>query len=93
MDKSSRDDAVQRHVFTRCGQAVTRLAEAGLVPWPVVPDSEREVGEWWLVSDDLAGRLRGAGHPVLRFGELNLWGRASGGAPQDDPELKALLRG
>lgn len=83
---------VKDHVLGRCGQAVTRLAEAGLIEWPMQAGSEVEVREWWLVSDELAARLRDAGLPVLRFGELNLWGRAASGVPlRDDLDLAAAM--
>ena len=83
---------VGKHVYGRCGQAVTRLAEAGLVPRPELPSSEDESHEWWLVSAELAQHLRAAGLPVLQFGELHMWGRyASGGALEDDEELVAAV--
>jgi hypothetical protein len=83
---------LREHLLGRCGQVVTRLAEAGLVDWPVLPESEREIREWWLVSDELAARLRAAGLPVLRFGELNMWGRASTDRDlAEDFELIGLL--
>ena len=67
---------------------------AGLVEWPVLQDSEREVHEWWLVSDELAGRLQRAGQPVLHFGELNMWGRGTaGGELREDLDLAGALRG
>lgn len=81
-----------RHVFGRCGQAVSRLAEAGLVPRPELPSSEDQIHEWWLVSAELADRLHAAGLPVLQFGELRMWGRYSrGGALEDDEELIAAV--
>ena len=83
---------LRRNVLGHCGQAVTRLAEAGLVQWPVQPESEFEVHEWWLVSDELAVRLRDAGAPVLRFGELNRWGRSAAGIPlRDDAQLAGVI--
>lgn len=84
---------IRRHVFGRCGQAVTRLAEAGLVEWPAQAGSEAEVNEWWLVSDPLATRLREAGVPVLRFGELNMWGRSAAGTElREDLQLASAMR-
>ena len=87
-----RPSALQRYiaenVFSRCGQAVTRLSEAGLLPRPEMPDSETEVHEWWLVSPFLARALRAAGQPVLQFCELHMWGRTQApGALEDDPFL------
>ena len=79
---------IRRHVFGRCGHAVSQLAEAGLVEWPAQAGSEVEVGEWWLVSDELATRLRETGVPVLRFAELNMWGRSAAGTElRDDLQL------
>lgn len=83
---------LRQHVFGRCGQVVSRLAEAGLIRWPVQAASEEEVCEWWLVSDALAPRLREAGMPVLHFGELNMWGRSAAGTDlHDDMPLAAAL--
>jgi hypothetical protein len=85
---------LQQHVLGRCGRAVTQLAAAGLIEWPALQDGEREVHEWWLVSDELAGRLERAGQPVLRFGELNMWGRGTaGGELREDLDLAGALRG
>ncbi len=83
---------IEDHVLCRCGQAVTRLAEAGLIEWPPVPNSEVEINEWWLVTDALAAKLRAAQLPVIRFGELNMWGRSST-APHlhDDLELVGAI--
>lgn len=83
---------IEDNVLCRCGQAVTRLAESGLIEWPPVPNSEVEINEWWLVTDALAAKLRAAQLPVIRFGELNLWGRSST-APhlQDDLELVGAI--
>jgi len=69
--------SIKDNVLCRCGQAVTRLAESGLIQWPVLANSEQEVNEWWLVTDALAAGLRAAQQPVIRFGELNMWGRSS----------------
>ena len=83
---------IAKHVYGHCGQAVSRLVEAGLVPRPELASSEDEIHEWWLVSADLAARLRKAGLPVLQFAELHMWGRyASGGALEDDEELVAAV--
>jgi hypothetical protein len=80
---------IAQNVYTRCGQAVTRLADAGLLPRPALPDSETEVREWWLVSPHAARALAAAGEPVLQFGELFMWGRtqARGQPLEDDPVL------
>jgi hypothetical protein len=84
---------IAMHVFTRCGRAVTRLVESGLLPRPELPNSEIEVREWWLVSAELARCLWSAGLPVLRLDELFMWGRATAGVPvRDDPELRAAIR-
>jgi len=85
---------IAENVFGRCGQAVTRLSEAGLLPRPEMPDSEAEVREWWLVSPLAARALRAAGEPVLQFGELYMWGRtqARGRPLEDDPALAAAAR-
>ena len=81
---------IKENVFSRCGQAVSRLAASGLIPRPEMPTSEAEVHEWWLVSADLAARLRGERLPVLQFGELHMWGRGATGVPlEDDEELIA----
>lgn len=90
-----RPTAVQRYIaqniLSRWGQAVTRLAEAGLVP--EMPDSESEVHEWWLVSPAAARGLRAAGQPVLQFCELYMWGRTQGGGRvEDDRDLAAAAR-
>ena len=79
---------VQENVFCRCGQAVTALTEAGLLERPVMPNSENEIHEWWLVSRDLAERLLARNRPVLQFAELYLWGReATGIELPADPDL------
>lgn len=84
---------IAQNVFGRCGQAVTRLSAAGLLPRPEMPDSETEVREWWLVSPLAAHALQAAGQPVLQFCELYMWGRTQvGGRLQDDPELAAAAR-
>jgi len=86
--------AIEKHVFHRCGRAVSRLAEAGLVPRPEMPTSEAEVHEWWLVSAQLAAALRERGAPVLEFCELSMWGRAETGSPlEKDADLAAALSG
>ena len=89
-------DAVRRYirdnVFGRCGQAVSRLAASDLIPRPEMPTSESEVHEWWLVSPDLAAKLRAERRPVLQFCELNMWGReATGTALEDDEDLLAAI--
>ncbi|MDE2401833.1 MAG: hypothetical protein KGL90_09230 [Burkholderiales bacterium] len=76
------------HVFCRCGQAVSQLVESGLVGRPELISSEVEIGEWWLVSAELADTLRAAGLPMLQFGELNMWGRSAAKTPlKDDIDL------
>lgn len=85
---------IQQHVLGRCGQAVTRLVESGLVEWPAFSGDDTDICEWWLVSDELADRLREAHLPVLRFGELNMWGRTSVGTDMsEDLELVGAVRG
>ena len=85
---------IAENVFGRCGQAVSRLAEAGLVSHPEMPFSEAEVREWWLVSPQAARGLREAGQPVLQFCELHMWGRtqARGVALENDPALAAAAQ-
>jgi hypothetical protein len=84
--------AIDRHVYMRCGRAVSRLAESGLVPRPEMASSEAEVHEWWLVSPALGVALRERGAPVLGFCELAMWGRSGTGVPlEDDAELAAAL--
>jgi hypothetical protein len=61
---SASSTLVGRHVLHRCGQAVSHLVEAGLVPRPHVQGSEQEVREWWLVAPELGERLSAAGLPV-----------------------------
>lgn len=86
--------AIADHVYGRCGRAVTRLADAGLLPAPELPVSELEIREWWLVSPLLAERLRAAGMPVVEFAELRMWGRTTAGRSlADDLELQAALHG
>lgn len=83
---------IRDNVFLRCGHAVSRLCDAGLLARPELPTSETEIHEWWLVSGELAERLAHAGQPVLRFHELNLWGRgAVHGELKDDVDLRAAL--
>jgi len=85
---------LDKHVFHRCGRAVSRLVESGLVPRPEMPTSEAEVHEWWLVSAQLAAALRERGAPVLEFCELSMWGRAETGSPlEKDADLAAALSG
>jgi hypothetical protein len=79
-------------VFCRCGRAVSGLAESGLIARPEVPSSEVEVREWWLVSADLAARLRAKQCPVIQFHELYMWGReATGIELEDDRDLIAAI--
>lgn len=79
---------IAENVFCRCGQAVTRLTESGLLPRPEMPDSETEVHEWWLVSPLAARGLRAEGQPVLQFCELFMWGRTQAPGPlEHDPAL------
>lgn len=86
--------SIKDNVLCRCGQAVTRLAEAGLIQWPDMPSGEMEVNQWWLVTDTLAARLLAAKQPVIRFGELNMWGRSSTSADlKDDPDLAGAILG
>jgi hypothetical protein len=83
---------IKENVFCRCGQAVSRLAASDLIPRPEMPTSEAEVHEWWLVSPDLAAKLRAERLPVLQFGELHMWGRgATGVALEDDEDLLAAI--
>ena len=83
---------MQQNIFCRCGQAVSLLAASELIPRPEMSSSENEVHEWWLVSSELASKLRTAQLPVLQFGELNMWGRsATGLALKDDPELISVI--
>ena len=88
------DRLIEEHVFCRGGQAVTRLADAGLFERPMPASSEVEIYEWWLVSDPLATRLAAAGACIARFGELCFWGRSeSGGALGEDAHLTSALLG
>jgi hypothetical protein len=83
---------IKENVFGRCGQAVSRLAASELIPRPEMPTSEQEVHEWWLVSPELAAKLRAERCPVLQFCELHMWGReATGTALEDDEELLAAI--
>lgn len=83
---------IKENVFCRCGQAVSRLAASDLIPRPEMPTSEAEVHEWWLVSPELAAKLRAERLPVLQFGELHMWGReATGVALADDEALIAAI--
>lgn len=83
---------IKENVYGRCGQAVTALAEGGLIPRPEVPSSEVEVREWWLVSADLAAKLRAKRCPVIQFFELYMWGReATGIGLEDDRDLLAAI--
>ncbi len=89
---SSNAQYIRDHVFFRCGHAVSRLCDAGLLSRPELPTSETEIHEWWLVSSDLAARLAAAGQPVLHFHEMHLWGRGSAlGELKDDVDLRAAL--
>lgn len=48
--------------------------------------------EWWIVSAELALKLRAAGSPVLRFGDMHLWGRSAPRLPlQDDLQLLGAI--
>jgi hypothetical protein len=83
---------IKQHVYGRCGQAVSRLVAAELVARPELPTSEAEVHEWWLVSPELAEKLRAAQQPVLQFHELNMWGRAETGiALEEDEDLAVAI--
>lgn len=79
---------INDNVLCRCGQAVSLLAQAGLLKWPGDVSSESEVNQWWMVTDALADRLKRCSQPVIRFGELNMWGRSSTSASlEDDADL------
>ena len=68
------------------------MAASQLIPRPEMPTSASEVHEWWLVSPDLAAKLRAERSPVIQFCELNMWGReATGTALEDDEELLAAI--
>ena len=83
---------IKENVLGRCGQVVSRLAAADLIPRPEMPTSEAEVHEWWLVSPELAAKLRTERLPVLQFCELHMWGREATGVPlQDDEALLAAI--
>jgi hypothetical protein len=83
---------LHENVFHRCGHAVSHLCEAGLLAPPVLASSETEINEWWLVSSELAGRLRAAGLPLLEFHELHMWGRTGSQTPlKDDLELLGAI--
>lgn len=83
---------IRENVFGRCGQAVSGLVAAGLIARPEVEMSETEVREWWLVSPQLATKLRARGLPVLQFFELHMWGREETGiALEDDRDLLAAI--
>ena len=82
---------IKDNVFFRCGQAVSRLCEAGLLTRPEFSGNS-EIREWWLVSAEMGAKLRSAGQPVLRFYELTIWGRTSTQVPpNDDFELHTVL--
>ena len=49
---------IKQPVYSRCGQAVSRLAAAELVPRPELSTREVEVREGGLVSPELAEKLR-----------------------------------
>lgn len=79
---------IKENMFCRCGQVVSRLAANNLIPRYEMFPSESEVQEWWLVSQDLAEKLCAADLPVVRFGELYMWGRSAVGIPLEyDMEL------
>ena len=83
---------LQKHVFCRCGQAVSGLADSALTTRPQRPRSEALTKEWWIVSAELALKLRAAGSPVLRFGDMHLWGRSTPRLPlQDDLQLLGAI--
>ena len=83
---------LREHVFRRCGHAVSQLCEAGLLTPPALASSETEINEWWLVSGELAERLRASGLPVLEFHELHMWGRTSSQTPlKDDLDLLGAI--
>jgi hypothetical protein len=83
---------LQKHVFCRCGQAVSGLAESTLTARPQQPRGETLTKEWWIVSAELAILLRAVGSPVLRFGDMHLWGRSTPGLPlQDDLQLLGAI--
>ncbi len=82
---------IESNVFCRCGRAVSRLVGSGLVSRPEMSSSEIEIYEWWLVSANLAGKLRTAGLPIIEFAELYMWGRTTAGVPLvSDPSLVAI---
>ncbi len=91
--KESVADYLQRHVYCRCEQAVSRLAAGELMAMPPLGlDSEREIFEWWLVSPELGPKLQAAGLPVARFAELYMWGRrGTAGDLASDLDLRAAL--
>jgi hypothetical protein len=94
--RMKRPSRVQRYiaenVFGRCGQAVSKLAESGLLARPAMPESETEIHEWWLVSPRAARELDALGQPVVQFCELYMWGRTQAPGPlEDDPALARVL--
>jgi hypothetical protein len=83
---------IAENVFCRCGQVVSTLVAAGLMQRPEMATSESEIYEWWLVSPDLADKLRARRAPVVQFCELNMWGRTRTGVPlTEDQTLLASI--
>ncbi|WP_261521703.1 hypothetical protein [Burkholderia multivorans] len=79
---------LNQHIYGIANSLVARLQESGALDVPgywSYPDEEeddygREIFSWWIVSDNMAHRLRKAGYCVLDFEEeIYLWGRTSHG--------------
>lgn len=83
---------LRENIFCRCEHLVLRLVASNLLPQHEIFPGEYEIPEWWLVSRDLASRLRAAEQPVLGFTELHIWGRSATGLPfEDDIDLIAAI--
>jgi hypothetical protein len=73
---------IRENVFGRCGQAVSRLRERAHPRRRCRRASE--VHEWWLVSPDLAAKLRARAQPVCSSAAPHVGPRSGGTALEDD---------
>jgi len=94
---NKRDDYLHAHLYGCVNDLVAHLGKTGVleVPawWDYQDSPEREIFSWWLVSDNMARRLKEAGYCILDFEEeIYLWGRTTHGIAiwSDASVMKAL---
>lgn len=86
--QAKREEYLNKHIYGNANRLAEHFRETGALDvsgyWHY-PDEEeddygREIMSWWIVSDNMAHRLRKAGYCVLDYEEeIYLWGRTSHG--------------